>query len=122
MFLRESWQHSNNDCTNIKLRGYECIALGKSCSTKGGLIIYFLERFKYTIKLTINKSKIWEGQFINVTGGGLSKHVILGNMYIPSRDINEKYKTFIEELKQVISIIGNNNTNVIIAETQTLTY
>ncbi len=49
----------------------------KSCITKCGLIIYLHERFKYTIKLTINKSKIWEGQFINVTVGRLSKHFIL---------------------------------------------
>ncbi len=71
--------------------------------------------FKYTIKLTINKSKIWEAQFINVTGGGLSKHIILGNMYRSPRDINENHKTFIEEQKQVLSTIGNNNIDVIIA-------
>ncbi len=26
IYLQESWQDSNYDCTNIKLKGYECIA------------------------------------------------------------------------------------------------
>ncbi len=63
---------------HVKLNGYKCISQGKSCSAKGGLIIYLHEKFNSTPKLKINHSAIWEGQFINVCGGGLSKKYYIG--------------------------------------------
>ncbi len=49
--IQESWV-SEGDCTSlIQLEGYECISQGKTCSSKGGLIIYLHERFKHRLKL-----------------------------------------------------------------------
>ncbi len=73
------------------------------CSTKSGLIIYLNEKFDYTAKLNFNQSRIWEGQFINVTGGGLSKGITYGNVYRPPRDVNENYRELIQELSPAVS-------------------
>ena len=38
--LQESWLSDNDDLSLIQLTGYDCISQGKSCSSKGGLLIY----------------------------------------------------------------------------------
>ena len=38
--LQESWLSENDDLSLIQLTGYDCISQGKSCSSKGGLLIY----------------------------------------------------------------------------------
>ncbi len=98
----------------MNITGYDLISQGKSCSDKGDLIIYLHDKFKYTPKHQVNKSSIWEGQFINVYGGGLPRKLILGNIYRPPHDINENYKNFIDDFKHVISNLGNESTEVIV--------
>ncbi len=55
------------------------------------VVIYLHDKFRYT---RIHK-------VINVYGGGLSRKLVLGNIYRP-RDINENFKYFIDEFKHVI--------------------
>ena len=38
--LQESWLAETDDQSLIQLKGYNCISQGKSCSTKGGLVMY----------------------------------------------------------------------------------
>ena len=42
-------------------------------------------RFKYELLINLNKYEYWEGQIIKVTGGGLPKEIIIGNIYRPPR-------------------------------------
>ena len=79
----------------IQLSGYNCIAQGKSSSERGGLIIYIDTKFKYEIHLSINTHEHWEGQMILVHGGGLSKSIIIGNVYRPPRQLREQINQFI---------------------------
>ncbi len=53
----------------IQLEGYKCIPQGKFCSSKGGLIIYLHENFKYKLKLELNNYTTWEGQCIEIMRG-----------------------------------------------------
>ena len=48
-------------------------------------------------------------------GGGLSKQLIIGNIYRPPKDINENYKQFTHELSQVLSHFEELNADTIIA-------
>ncbi len=63
--IQETWLSEGDDLSQIQLDGYKCIPLGKSCSTKGGLIIYLQEQFEY-----MDKSKLiyntWVSQIIQV--------------------------------------------------------
>ncbi len=88
---------------------------GKSYSSKGGLIIYLNENYDYKTKQNCNQSRIWEGQFINIIGGGLSKSITLGNVYRPPRDTNENYRLFVQKLTPVLSNFSNTNNDIIIA-------
>ncbi len=39
--IQETWLVENEDISQLELEGYECIPQGRSCSPKGGLLIYF---------------------------------------------------------------------------------
>ncbi len=53
--IQESWLSEDNDMSQIQLEGYNCILQGKSCSSKGGLIIYSHEKFEHVQRLKLNK-------------------------------------------------------------------
>ena len=80
--IQESWLTEQDDLCNIHLEDYTCISLGKTSSTKGGLIMYIQSQYKYKV-LQVITNENWEGQFIEVTGGGLIKPVIFCNIYRP---------------------------------------
>ena len=46
--------------------------------------MYIKSQYKYKV-LQVIKNENWEGKFIEVTGGGLIKPVIIGNIYRPHR-------------------------------------
>ena len=93
--LQESCISENDDLSLIQLNGYVCTPQGKSCSTKGGLIICVEQSFDYELTMSINSAKNWEAQIIQVTGGGLSQSIIIGNIYRPPRPSHHNYKEFI---------------------------
>ena len=67
---------SENDYLSlIQLTGYDCISQGKTCSSKGGLLIYIDTRFDYEVKMNLNTYEHWEDQIIQITGGGLSQPI-----------------------------------------------
>ena len=41
---------------------------------------YIDKRFDYEAKMNLNTYELWEGQIIQITGGGLSQPVIIGNI------------------------------------------
>ena len=65
--------------------------------------------------LSQNQYDNWEGQFIKVTGGELSKYIIIGNNYRPPKNLNENYKQFLPEFTPIISSFDISNSDVIIA-------
>ena len=71
--LQETWLSENHDTSEFQLDRYTCINQSKSCSNKGGLLIYLCKDFHFKIKHEVRESNLWEGQFIEISGGGLSK-------------------------------------------------
>ena len=53
--IPESWLTEQDDLCNIQLEDYTCISLGKSSSTKGGLIVYIQSKYKYKVLQVITK-------------------------------------------------------------------
>ncbi len=53
--IQESWLSEEADTSLIQLKWYECVPQGKICSSKGELIIYLHEKFKYKLKLKRDK-------------------------------------------------------------------
>ena len=99
----------------FSLPGYECISQGKHCSGKGGLVIYVDNTYTSKVKLNINMHESWEGLIVQITGGGLTKTVTLGNIYRPPRSRNDDLNSFINEFAYIISSLENNNSHLIFA-------
>ena len=107
-----------SDDTNtslFQLDGYNLIAQGKRCSTHGGLIIYLKDTIKYKLIDIQANSNIWEGQFIEIEHENVGKKIILGNVYMPPRDTNDKYNQFINEFVPILSEFGKSKSDVVIA-------
>ena len=107
--LQESWITDNSDLSQIQLPGYNCIIQGKHYSEKGGLVIYIDTRFKYEVLINLNEYEYWEGQIIKVTGRGLPKEIIIGNIYRPPRMLHDQIRQFINELTVLMTNIENKN-------------
>ena len=112
--LQECWLASDQDISQIQLKGYQCIYQGKTCGRKGGLMIYLHEDFKYRVKQLSEHSHIWESQYVEVYGGGLKKSILIGNIYRPPRNLNIHYRTFIEELTPILASFDKNNSEIIL--------
>ncbi len=57
--FQESWLSENEDISQIKLDSYSSIAQGKSCTSKGGLIIYLNNKYKYVDKMKLQKYRTY---------------------------------------------------------------
>ncbi len=64
--LQESCIADGEDISQIQLEDYNCISKGWSCTSKGGLILYLNNKFKYVDKMKLNNSRTREGQVIQV--------------------------------------------------------
>ena len=81
--LQESWLNANDDITQIKLNHYNCVIQGNTCSSKGGLMMYIHEKCNYKVKTYGNQYNNWESQIVEISGGGLSKPIMICNIYRP---------------------------------------
>ena len=57
----------------------------------------------------------WERQFIKISGDGISKEIIIGNIYRPPKELIEHYLSFINDFSQLLSRLQTNNAEVILA-------
>jgi hypothetical protein len=113
--IQESWLSDDADTSQIQLDGYKCIPQGKSCSSKGGLIIYLDNQFDYHVKSKLTKYKTWEGQIIQVKKGkSLSKAINIGNIYRPPKELLVNYYELINEFSPILDTLENNNNEVMI--------
>ena len=97
------------------LHGYTTITQGKSCSSKGGLVIYIDNKYKAEPIMNLNIYEHWEGLIIKVNGGNLSKSLTIGNIYRPPRTNNEQINSFINEFSSAVVSLENSNRELIIA-------
>ena len=100
--LQETWLSDDVDLSIFKIAGYDCISQGKSCSKKGGLLIYIDNKFDSEL-------------VIKVSGGGLQNSTVIFNLYRPPKPGNDILKEFIEELTPVLEFIERKNANLILA-------
>ncbi len=107
--LQESWLSENDATDHLKLDNYQLIPQGKSCSSKGGLVIYLQTKFEYETIMKPNKYDSLEEQVIKITKGRINKHLIIANIYRPPKDLNEKYRQFTNELMPILKSLETKN-------------
>ena len=112
--LQECWISDDTDLALIHLDGYNLIAQGKSCSNKGGLMIYLRDHYTYKeLKFDYSTTR-WEGQFIETSINNSARKILIGNIYRPPRNLNDNYSNFTNELSSILSEMENQNSDAII--------
>ena len=115
--IQETWIAKDADTTQLQLEGYTLISQGYSATTHGGLFIYVNSKYTVHEFYSINSSTICEALFIKLENGGLPKDIIIGNVYKPPHDNNNKdnIDAFIEEMNPVIDQINASNLDTFCA-------
>ena len=113
--VQETWLSEEDDSSHFNLNGYNCISKGKTCSQKGGLIIYLNENFTYKTIDIPEPSTLWESQVIEISSPALSEKVILGNFYRRPKENVADHKQFIDELSPILLYLESLNAEVILA-------
>ena len=114
IIIQESWLSQNDDVALFKLDDYTCISQERILSTRGGLMIYLNNSYSYSNLPIYEKSDIWVGQFIKVSGGNTISNIILENIYRPPRDLIDNYSTFNNQFSQILDKLNTFNAEVII--------
>ena len=122
--LQESWLTDDSDLSQYQLPNYNIIHQGKKCSGHGGLLIYLHKRYSHVVRKLYSSSDFWEGLFIDISGGNLSKHITLGNIYRPPKLNNNDLSiaTFIDEFAPILSKLGNEKSETIITVTKSMQF
>ena len=105
----------NSDTSSLRLNDYNLISQGKICTTHGGVAIYLSDKYNYKLLSMHKYSEIWESQFIEVSGNKSQKTVVLGNVYLTPRNINENYRTCIDEFTIILKSFQKSKCDVVIA-------
>ena len=92
--IQETWLNEHDDISIFNLNGYNCISQGKTCSQRGGLVIFLNDNFNYNIKKCPEISTLWVCQVIETTSNMLSRKVILGNVYRLPRETSTDHMYF----------------------------
>ena len=113
--LQESWMSSDIDLSSFQLQNYHCISQAKSVSLHSGLVTYLHKRYGYNLLDLSDPSDVWEFQAIDIPATPHNKHVILINVYKPSKDnSNNNIETFISELSSLLQKISRSKANILI--------
>ena len=68
----------------------------------------------YKIKINHDVSTLWEGQFLEISGNGLNKRIILGNIYRRPRDVIENYNISINDLSTILRSLEHLNSEILL--------
>lgn len=112
--IQESWLSDDADISQIQIDGYSCISQGHRCSSHGGLIVYVNSKYKHDNLNLYVQSDVWEGLFLEISGGQLKNNVIVGNIYKPPKNNNnnENIQTFVGEITPLLDYLGDSNKDI----------
>ena len=114
--IQETWiSPSTFPSTNFEIPDYTSYFLPASCSSHSGLVVYVKNTFQVRDLNLYKNSQVWEGQFLEISGGGLQRKLSLCNIYRPPRDRNRDIQIFLNEITPVISTVSNMYADSIIA-------
>ena len=112
--IQEARITTNTNLKILDLPQYELIDQPQVCSSKGGLVIYLHHDFTYTNRTQdlYKKSKIYEGQFVDVYGPSIPEKITIANVYRPPRQNNNLYALtdFSNEIGPILKKLKRENT------------
>ena len=79
--INECWLEYFGD--DLNLMNYSAFHLSRKVGMKGGLITYLHKDFQAKEIDLYEDSKVWEGQFLEISGSNMNTKLLLGNIYVP---------------------------------------
>ena len=97
-----------------QIPGYQMFCTSPTVSGAGGLITYVSDEFSCAaIHIVNDHTNLWEHLFVEISGGDLSKKIILGNTYRATRTLNDLI-LFIENFRSTYNTLNTNSNEMII--------
>ena len=113
--LQETWLSDQSDTSLLNINGYNLISNGFVCSIHAGLSIYLKDEYKHQHVNLYTKNNVWEGQFIEVSGGPLKRKIIIGNIYRPPKTTADNSNFFFDELTHILNFLEQSHSEAVIA-------
>ena len=117
--IQETWLNDNTDMDLFQLEGYNCISqsFNPLCSSHGGLVTYVDSEYSASGIESVNDSTVWGGLFILVHDPSLVKDIVVGNIYRPPKDDNNRSNvdTFARELEPIFARINDTRAEIFLA-------
>ena len=119
--LQETWISQSHDLGVFHIPGYNFLSRNFACTTHGGVAIYLKDCFDYDIMDINDNENIWDGQFIKISFNASiniahnPKKFILGNIYRPPRENAENYKSFTNDINEILNNHQQNQCEIAIA-------
>ena len=114
--IQATWFEKDANVAPFELPNYTLIWQPYTTTKHGGLACYVHKKFHCDIRKNDIESRIWEGQFIDISGNNLTKTITLGNIYKPPKNNNsvENIQTFISEITPFVLQLGKEKNDSII--------
>ena len=113
--IQEFGLNSACNINSFSIPNYNTFSLPPTCTSHGGLVIYVHKAFQAKELPLYTESNLWEGLFLEISGGKLHKKLNLCNIYRPPRDRNCDIDSFLNELTPVLSRVTSSPNECIIS-------
>ena len=122
ILIQETWvsEHylsQKEYVASFQLPGYNLFHQGKICCGHGGLFTYVRDNYKCNHRQTLYRtSNVYEALYIDITNENLQKKVTLGNIYRPSKSLNDYQNVaiFTKEIEPTIDLLDKENSILIL--------
>ena len=110
--LQETWLSSSDDYKMFDIPGYSLISQGKQCTEHGGLAIYLLNSFTYSVRNFASNSTYWEGQILDIFHQNIANKITICNIYRPPKENNRNacIEIYLNEILPLITKIEKENS------------
>ena len=116
-WVSEQYLSQKEYVASFQLPGYNLFHQGKICCGHGGLFTYVRDNYKCYHRQTLYRtSNVYEALYIDITNENLQKKVTLGNIYRPSKSLNDyrNVAIFTKEIEPTIDLLDKENSILIL--------
>ena len=114
--LQETWLDDDSDISCVQLDGFRFVHKGRSCSMHGGVAFYLRDDFTFRTLSIYSRSNTWDGLFLEIdlqnTEFSNNKKLVIGNIYRPPRNLIGNFRTFTDEINEILTDFQRSNDEV----------
>jgi hypothetical protein len=114
--VQETWLNDNSSTSHLQIEGYNLITKSCSCSAHGGVAIYLNDQLNYRLLSVSSQSNTWDGMFLEIDNfSNANRSIIIGNIYRPPHNNVANYRTFFDEMNEILHNFQRQKKEILIA-------